>query len=159
ILYQGEYRGLVNYYGLAQNLNTLSRLKWVMETSLLKTLATKNKTAVTKMAKKLQATTQTKEGPRKSLKLIIPRQGKRPLIATFRGISLRRQRKPAIQDQVLLPYVRKTGEIIERLLKDTCEVCGTRENIQMHHVRKLADLNKRGQREKPEWMKIMIARK
>jgi hypothetical protein len=37
--YQGEYRGLVNYYGLAYNLAQLGYLKFVMETSLLKTLA------------------------------------------------------------------------------------------------------------------------
>ena len=29
----------------------------------------------------------------------------------------------------------------------------------MHHVRHLADLNKKGRREKPLWMHIMIARK
>jgi len=39
VQYQGEYRGLVNYYGLAQNLARLSYLRWTMATSLLKTLA------------------------------------------------------------------------------------------------------------------------
>jgi hypothetical protein len=29
----------------------------------------------------------------------------------------------------------------------------------MHHVRKLADLTKKGQKEKPLWMKVMISRK
>ena len=29
----------------------------------------------------------------------------------------------------------------------------------MHHVRHLADLNKKGRREKPRWMQIMMARK
>ena len=29
----------------------------------------------------------------------------------------------------------------------------------MHHVRKLADLNKKGKREMPLWMKVMISRK
>ena len=45
IRYQGEYRGLVNYYGLAQNLAQLGYIRWTMETSLLKTLASKNKTS------------------------------------------------------------------------------------------------------------------
>jgi len=31
--YQGEYRGLVNYYGLAHNLAELGYLRWTMETS------------------------------------------------------------------------------------------------------------------------------
>src|SRR6266516_8120461 len=44
-------------------------------------------------------------------------------------------------------------------LKDTCEVCESKEHVQMHHVRHLADLNKQGRREKPLWMQIMMARK
>ena len=44
-LYQGEYRGLVNYYGLAQNLAQLGYIRWTMETSLLKTLAAKTSPA------------------------------------------------------------------------------------------------------------------
>jgi group II intron reverse transcriptase/maturase len=45
-LYQGAYRGLVEYYGMATNLPMLHPLRWKMETSLLKTLASKNKTTV-----------------------------------------------------------------------------------------------------------------
>jgi hypothetical protein len=39
--YQSVYRGVVNYYLLASNLRDLSKLQWVMETSLTKTLASK----------------------------------------------------------------------------------------------------------------------
>lgn len=35
--FQAEYRGLIQYYILAQNLSWFSTLYWVMETSLLKT--------------------------------------------------------------------------------------------------------------------------
>jgi group II intron reverse transcriptase/maturase len=82
--YQGEYRGLVNYYGLAQNLAELGYVRWTMETSFLKTLAWKNQTSVIKENKRLQSTTQTLEGQRKCLKLVIPRE-KKPLVATFGG--------------------------------------------------------------------------
>src|SRR5947209_2559630 len=44
--YQLEYRGIVNYYRLAYNLHTLRLLKWVMETSLTKTLAAKHQLSV-----------------------------------------------------------------------------------------------------------------
>ena len=157
--YQGEYRGLVNYYGLAQNLAALGYLRWTMETSLLKTLASKNHTSVTKEAQRLKAISQAPEGPRKCLKLTITREGKPPLIATFGGLSLKRRKHPVIEDRVILPYPRMRSEIVERLLNDTCEVCGSKERIEMHHIRQLADLNKQGRREKPLWMKIMIARK
>ena len=129
-----------------------------MATSLLKTLAHKHRTTLVKTQKRLQARTQTPAGPRKSLKLTIPREGKKPLVAIFGGLSLQRK-DAAIKDQVTMPYIHRRSEIVERLLKDECEVCGAKEKVHMHHVRKLADLNKQGQREKPPWMKIMIARK
>ena len=74
--YQGEYRGLVNYYALAQNYANLGYVGWTMETSLLKTLASKNQTSVMKESKRLKATAKTSEGPRKCLKVTIPREGK-----------------------------------------------------------------------------------
>ena len=130
-----------------------------METSLLKTLAGKNKTTVMSEWKRLKSTSQTPNGPRVCLKLIIPREGKKPLTATFGGLSLKRLRNPVIADQVLTPYPRMRSEIVEKLLYDTCDVCESKENVQMHHVRHLKDLNKKGKREMPLWMKLMITRK
>jgi group II intron reverse transcriptase/maturase len=157
IRYQAEYRGLVQYYTLAQNRCRLGYVGFTMETSLLKTLASKGRTTFAKTLKRLKSTTQSPHGPRKCLKLTIERAGQRPLVAIFGGLSLRRK-QTAIKDQVLMPYIRRRSEIVERLLNNTCEVCGSKEHIQMHHVRHLADLNKKGRREKPPWMKIMIAR-
>jgi len=158
IRYQAEYRGLVQYYTLAQNRCRLGHVGFTMETSLLKTLASKGRTTFAKTLKRLKSTTQSPHGPRTCLKLTIERAGQRPLVAIFGGLSLRRK-QTAIKDQVLMPYIRRRSEIGERLLNNTCEVCGSKEHIQMHHVRHLADLNKKGRREKPLWMKIMIARK
>src|SRR5262249_43886274 len=157
--YQGEYRGLVNYYGMAQNIAELGYIRWTMETSLLKTLACKNQTSVIQETKRLESTIQTPEGPRKCLKLIIQREKKKPLSAIFGGLPLKRRKNPTMEDRVILPYPRTTSEIVERLLHDTCEVCGSKENVEMHHVRHLKDLNKKGKREMPLWMKIMISRK
>ena len=79
-------------------------------------------------------------------------------MATFGGITLERK-DTAIEDPVLRSYGNMRSERVERLLKDTCEVCGVKEKVHMHHVRHLADLNKKGQREKPLWRKLMISRK
>ena len=157
--YQGEDRGLVNYDGLAQNLAELGYVRGTMETSFLKTLACKNQTSVIKEKKRLQSTTQTLEGQRQCLKLVIPREKKTPLVATFGGLSLKRRKNPVIEDRVILPYARTRSEIVKRLLNNTCEVCGGKENIEMHHVRHLRDLNKKGKREMPPWMQVMISRK
>jgi len=54
--YQAEYRGLVQYYLLAQDVFRLGRLRWVMETSLLKTLAGKHHSTVPKMARRYKNT-------------------------------------------------------------------------------------------------------
>ncbi|MEV5212490.1 group II intron reverse transcriptase/maturase [Micromonospora sp. NPDC053740] len=53
--YGSEYRGIVQYYLLAQDVFRLGPLHWVMETSMLKTLAAKHKSTVTKMARKYKA--------------------------------------------------------------------------------------------------------
>jgi len=156
--YQWEYRGLVEYYGVAQNLRRLSHLRYTMETSLLKTIAGKNRTSLVKTLKHLKSKTQTPNGPRMSLKVTVEREGKKPLVAIFGGLSLNR-RKTAGKDQTPQPYFSTRSEIVERLLKGECEVCGSKEKVEMHHIRKLADLNRQGHREKPLWMKIMIARK
>jgi len=97
--YQGEYRGLVDSDALAQNLPSLSRLRWTMETSLLKTLASKNRSSVQKTRARLQATQQTPYGPRKYLKRTIPRAEKKPLTAIFGGLSLTRRPYTALKDQ------------------------------------------------------------
>jgi Type II intron maturase len=44
--YQGVYRGIVEYYRLAHNVYGLHKLKWIMEQSLVKTLAAKLKLEV-----------------------------------------------------------------------------------------------------------------
>ena len=49
--YGAEYRGIVQYYLMAGDVVRLSRLNWVMVTSMLKTLAGKYHSSVSKMAR------------------------------------------------------------------------------------------------------------
>jgi len=144
---------------LAQNYANLGYVGYTMETSLLTTLASKNQTSVMKEAKRLKALEKPSEGPRQCLRVTLKRDGKPPLVAIFGGLSLRRRKNPVIKDQRLTAYVRMRSELGERLRNDTCEVCEAKEKVQMHHIRKLRDLNQKGKREMPLWMKIMIARK
>ena len=88
-----EYRGIVQYYLLAGDVYRLDRLNWVMATSLLKTLAGKHDSTVSNMARKYAATIETPHGPRKCLQATVERsEGRKPLVATFGGIPLRRQK-------------------------------------------------------------------
>jgi hypothetical protein len=40
-----------------------------------------------------------------------------------------------------------------------CEICETQVDLEVHHIRKLADLNKPGRRGKPAWMHLMAKRR
>jgi hypothetical protein len=48
--------------------------------------------------------------------------------------------------------------LLQRLLADACEACGSTENVEVHHVCKLADLNRRGGRSPPDWVRLMASR-
>ncbi len=158
--YQQEYRGIVQYYALAQNLCWFSRLHWIMEGSLLKTLACKHRSTMLKMKAKYQSETVDKATGKtlKCLKVVVEREGKRPLTAQWGGISLTHQKHAVIEDIPYKVYGGRT-ELIKRLLADRCELCGSTKNIEVHHIRKLADLNVKGRKEKPAWVQIMAARK
>ena len=62
--YGAEYRGIVQYYLLATDVWRLERLRWTAETSMLKTLAAKHQSSVSKMAVRYRATIVTPYGQR-----------------------------------------------------------------------------------------------
>ncbi len=159
--YQAEYRGVVQYYLLAYNVCRLSKLRLVMERSLTKTLANKHKSTSKRMRDKFRSTVETPYGPMKCLKTTVEREkeGKKPLVTYFGGIPLRRQKETVLHDQVPRMFDGTRSELVKRLLADTCEMCGSKENIEVHHIRKLADLNVEGRPEKPAWVKRMAARR
>ena len=150
-----EYRGIVQYYLLAGDVHRLNRLHWVMQTALLKTLAHKHSSTVTKMAKKYKATVATPAGPRKCIQAHVERNGRNPLIAQFGGIPLRRQKRAVIKDRQPSPACRPYRELTRRFLKGKCELCrSTGTAVEIHQVRKLADLAAHGQPQ-PAWAATM----
>ena len=156
--FQAEYRGLIQYYILAQNLSWFSTLYWVMETSLLKTLACKHRSSMKKQKKKYRTTTTSTSGKEvPCLQVVVPRPSKKPLVATWGGISLVHKRKAIIEDKPYKVYGGRT-ELVKRLLADTCELCGSKENIEVHHIRKLADVKNKGLLNHPTWAQVMAAR-
>ncbi len=155
--YQWKYRGLMNYYALAVNITWFNKLHWVMRTSLLKTLANKHKTSVRRMVKKYQTDTETPEGKMKCLEVRIEREEKKPLVARFGGIPWKRQEKAILYDLNPQQVVIARNELVKRLLRSTCEICGSKENISVHHIRGLKDLRVKGRGEKPRWMQQMAA--
>jgi hypothetical protein len=157
--YQAEYRGIVGYYQLAYNLHALSHLRWVMAQSLAKTLAHKLRISVRQAVKRYQATIATPRGPRKVLMVTVEREGKAPLVAQWDGIPLVRNKDAVLDDQPIRFLNNTRTELLERLLADTCELCGSTEEVQVHHVRHLKDLERKGRTVRPEWVKKMAARR
>jgi group II intron reverse transcriptase/maturase len=158
-IYGAEYRGLVQYYLLASDVYRLNRVNWVMETSMLKTLAGKHRSTVSKTAAKYKAKVDTPYGPRTCFEATVERTGGRqPLVARYGGIPLRWQKKAVLQDR---QPGRAVGpkELVTRLLANRCEICERSENVQVHHIRKLADLNNLGHADKPVWAAIMAKRR
>lgn len=158
IQYQLEYRGLVNFYRMAANLYQLDKLKYVMEASLTKTLARKLRITVSQVYKRFGSILKTSNGPYKGLQYLVEREGKQPLVAQWGGISLKRDLGASLEDAPVRIYPYSRSELEQRLLAQTCELCGSTEKIQVHHIRALRDLNRPGQKAKPAWMQAMIAR-
>ena len=158
--YGSEYRGFVQYYLLAQDVFRLEKLRWVMETSMLKTLAGKHKSTVAKMARKYKARIDTPDGSRTCFQVTVHRdQGRKPLVARFGGIPLTRKRTAVLTDLKPIMATVKGNELIRRLVAGRCELCEERTGLQVHHIRKLADLNKPGRPERPSWVHLMAMRK
>lgn len=157
--YQQEYRGLVEYYRLAGNLRQFDTLKWVMGQSLVKTLANKRRCRMSQVRRRYGTTLQTPHGPRKGLRVVVERgEGKKPLVACWGGISLRRETEAILNDQPKQPRNYGT-ELLQRLLAEECELCQSEEEVEVHHVRALKDVQRKGRRARPEWMKRMAARR
>ena len=159
--YQDEYRGIVTYYKLAVNVSWFNKLHYVMQGSLLRTLARKHKTRLTAMKTKYKAQIDTPHGPMSGLRMEVAQEGKQPLVAQFGGIPLRRDKKAVLRDINPEQHYSKGGrtEIIKRLLANECEICGSTEKVEVHHIRKLTDLKKDGRKEKPAWVQRMAIRK
>jgi len=154
--FQSEYRGLVNYYALAYNLCRLKKLKWVMEQALTKTLAHKHQTSVKKVYTKYTAQTTTNGRPYKVLKVVREREGKEPLVAMWGGIPLQWNPQATLVDRERRIWNTRT-ELIQQLLADECEYCGSTEGLEVHHLHRVVSNKEKGT--VPIWLQLMRARR
>ena len=163
--YQSVMRGIYNYYCMAVNVSIrMNHIRHILLVSLTKTLACKHKITVPQVYRKYWQIDPVSRLT--MLRAIRERKDKKPLIATFGGISFKRNKEGIWGGNddfnFKLAWFAPGGarsEVVERLLAGKCELCGaTGVILQMHHIRKLADLKKFG-RNKPQWAQIMSARK
>jgi Type II intron maturase len=152
--YGAEYRGVINYYLLAQDVSRLHDLQWNAETSMLKTLALKHRSTVSKMAARYKAKIETSDGPRTCFEARKHREGKPDLIARFGGIPLRRDRRAVIRDPAPVPVTVPRKELIHRLRRRRCELCDHGATVAVHQVAGLASLGRPGPGQ-PAWAALM----
>ena len=156
-VYQSRYRGIANYYQMAYNMHALGKLKRYMEISLLKTLAAKHKMSVKKVVEKYKATINVQNKEYKVLQVVVPREGKKPLVATWGGIPLVWDINATLNEHPPKLYTGHRTELVQRLLAEVCELCGSTKDVEVHHVRAMKDLHEYPGHEKPLWVRRMIA--
>ena len=90
------------------------------------------------MARTFKAATGTPYGPRKCLEARVERNGRKPLVARFGGIPLRRQKDAVISDRVLVPGVIRHKELVTRLLADRWTVVTADKSLSAHFEHTIA---------------------
>jgi len=157
-IYGAEYRGVINYYLLAGDLWRFHALRWNAETSMLKTLAAKHQSTVTKMAARYKAKIETPHGLRTCFEARVPRTGKKDLVARFGGIPLKPDRNRVITDPAPVPAPMPRKELIHRLRAGRCELCGQNGTVAVHQVAKLTRLGTPGPGQ-PAWAALMARKR
>lgn len=158
-LYNQEFQGLANYYCMAHNVSTqMYKLKYVVAQSLAKTLAAKFK----KNAKWAYRTYRHKfeTGVTGFRKIVHRKPPKAPLVAKFGAERILYIKNPPYLEEKKPKVISGRAELVTRLLADQCELCGSTDRIEVHHVRALKDVRKRyqGQRNPPDWATFMMKR-
>jgi group II intron reverse transcriptase/maturase len=158
--YQSVYRGVVNFYRTAHNLRDVVHLHGIMQHSLTRTLAAKLRISVPEVYRRYRAQILGEDGTRRlGFEVRVAREGKPPLVAQWGGISLAWSIDTTLDDRLVPFRFANTTEIVQRLLAETCELCGSRDRIQVHHIRALKDLKRKGRPDKPLWVTVMAARR
>jgi hypothetical protein len=132
-----------------------------MERSLTKTLARKFRITVPQVYRRYRAVLDTEHGPRRGLQVVVERDGGRPpLVAHWGGISLARDITPRpLNDNPPRIWNSHRSELVQRLLADVCELCGSGIQVEVHHIRALKDLNPKGRKPQPAWVTRMATRR
>lgn len=149
--YNAELRGICNYYCMASNYASLNYFSYLMEYSCLKTLSAKARRS---LRKTLAA---YKDGHGKWGIPYETKTGKKRMY--FANWQKCRKEASACNDtinDVFMMHNHNRNSLEARLKARVCELCGTTQGelFELHHVRKVKDLNG-----KERWEQCMIAKR
>jgi hypothetical protein len=158
--YQRRFRGIAEYYKYAADRYRLGKLKHIMEVALTKTLANKYQMSVSRVYRKYRGQLSVDGQVYKTIQVEVPtKKGTRLIYWGAIPLKVDKRRAEPIVDTRRHDGRYERPDLIQRLQAKQCELCGSEENCEVHHVRKLADLKKRwaGRKQKPKWVQLMSA--
>ena len=72
----------------------------------------------------------------------------------------RRPTRVFLKDELPAVWRKRPAELVDRLMSGRCELCKTRTEVEVHHIRRLNDLHNNGKRaEQPDWVMQMASRR
>ncbi|MGZ3627996.1 MAG: reverse transcriptase domain-containing protein [Ktedonobacteraceae bacterium] len=153
--YNAEMRGLAQYYALASNVKeALGKLYFLWQSSLFKTIANKRRTSVAQIASKLRTGSGEYEWEYEV-------GGKSKKLGVYKLKHLEVKSRDELVD--LKPktaiYTLGSTELVARLNANRCEYCDSEEGCEVHHIRKLKDLQRKPKKTLLEQMMIARLRK
>ncbi|AJA67293.1 Retron-type reverse transcriptase [Myroides sp. A21] len=141
-------RGFHNYYAIANNSSLLHSFKYIMQYSMYRTFAGKYKTSVAKIAQKYKINGE--------FTISYLNRKSEVKTQTFYNENFKRRRpveNTQLDKESIIYHANRTS-LIDRLKAEKCEICGEQGALDMHHVRKLENLDGKGYADK-----LMIARR
>lgn len=158
--FQKRFVGLAEYYKYAVDRSQLNKLQYVMTVALVKTLASKFKVSSQQVYRKYRGNLQIGDHTYRTLEVAVPTK-KGTVMIRWGAIPLKVVRigSETMNDTIGYPREYAKTDLVQRLRANICELCGTTEDIEVHHIRKLQNLKQRwaGKKEKPTWIVKMIA--
>jgi group II intron reverse transcriptase/maturase len=167
--YNAEMQGLYNYYRLATDVSTkLNKFKHYHYGSLLKTIAQKEKTHISKILKKYGVSVPRKQGTGTRKIFGVTYETKDGLqTRTYFNDPLRKMDVPCPgkgADGIAISAYTPRHQIVDRYNARKCELCGfeseNQGDFEIHHIRKLKDIKRKFSRrgtETPVWVLKMAA--
>ena len=146
--FNSEIRGFYNYYAFAHNASQMiGSFGYVMKYSFYKTMAQKLNSSIRKVCKQFRRgkdfVVPYKDAKGKEKFIVLYNEGyKRKVASTYADID----------NEVETLWVPQPS-LIDRLMSNTCELCGCQGKLVMHHVRNLRKI-----KADTKWNKIMLAK-
>jgi group II intron reverse transcriptase/maturase len=148
--YNSEIIGFYNYYSIALNAGAINTFKYFMEYSMYKTLGRKYRLFISQVIDKYKVNGEF------TIRYTNKKGEQRTRVLYNKGFQKQDEAMTARVDSLpKLTLALPATNLTDRLKAGKCEVCGSEDDLEMHHLRKMSDIDKKG---KKPWQINMISR-